>query len=208
MTTTSTPTTASSYNLTDTSTLSDREKEILTKLKAGQHEALDYLFDNYYNTMCNKALFYVKNTDRAEDIVQDVFLNIWKKRSEISINATLKGYLMKCVTNRSLNYLRDRKTHTNELDEQIVDNSLSIEERIYYGETEQIILDHINTLSPRCRQIFIMNRIDQMKYKEISQELGISIKTVEHHVAKGLHYMRERLTGLRKMSYCQDHNPN
>jgi len=109
---------------------------------------------------------------------------------------------MKCVTNRSLNYLRDRKTHTNELDEQIVDNSLSIEERIYYGETEQIILDHINTLSPRCRQIFIMNRIDQMRYKEISQELGISIKTVEHHIAKALHYMRDRLTGLRKMSYC------
>jgi len=64
MTTTYTPSTTANYNLTDTSTISDREKEILTKLNAGQHEALDYLFDNYYNTMCNKALFYVKNAKR------------------------------------------------------------------------------------------------------------------------------------------------
>jgi len=206
MATTHTPTTkakvTNSYNLYIASAISDTEEEILRKLKDGQHDALDYLFDNYYNTMCNKALFYVKNPDRAEDVVQDVFLNIWKKRSEISINSTLKGYLMKCVTNRSLNFLRDRKSYTNELDEQIMDDSVSIEEKIYYNETQEMILDHINALSPRCRQIFIMNRIDQMKYREISQELGISIKTVEHHVAKALRFMREKLSGLKQLSYC------
>jgi RNA polymerase sigma-70 factor (ECF subfamily) len=178
-----------------------QEEEILRQLKLGQAKAIDYLFDQYYNLMCNKALSYVKNTNRAEDIVQDVFLNIWRKRSEINIHSTFKGYLLKCVTHRALNYIRDSKSHCAELDDQIMDNSLGIEDEMYYNDTEQIIMHYIDTLSPRCRQIFIMNRIDQMKYKEISNELGISIKTVEHHIAKALHFMRERLSDLKQLSY-------
>lgn len=182
--------------------ISYKETEVLKQLKLGQHEAMDYLFDNYYNMMCNKALSYVKNSNRAEDIVQDVLLNIWKKRTEINIHSTFKGYLLKSVTNRALNYVRDKKRPTSELTDQIMDKSLSIEEEMYYSETEQMILEYIDTLPPRCRQIFIMNRIDQMKYKEISHELGISIKTVEHHVAKALRFMREQLAGFKQLSYC------
>lgn len=205
MTTTSTlnddSSTMSNYNPV-INMISSKEKEILKQLKLGQHEAMDYLFDSYYNMMCNKALSYVKNSNRAEDIVQDVFLNVWKKRTEINIHSTFKGYLLKSVTNRALNYIRDKKTPTAELTDQIMDHSLSIEEEIYYSETEQMILEYIDKLPPRCRQIFIMNRIDQMKYKEISKELGISIKTVEHHIAKALHFMREKLAGLKQLSYC------
>ena len=78
-----------------------------------------------------------------------------------------------------------------------MDVSAGVEEKIYYNETEQIIMNEVNKLSPRCRQIFIMNRLDQMKYKEIAAELEISVKTVEHHIAKGLHILRNSLAGLR-----------
>ena len=124
-------------------------------------------------------------------------MNIWKKRAQIKIESSLKAYLYRSVTNRSLNHLRDKRNRVEEIEDKYMDVSAGVEEKIYYNETEQIIMNEVNKLSPRCRQIFIMNRLDQMKYKEIAAELEISVKTVEHHIAKGLHILRESLAGLR-----------
>ena len=185
-----------------TTTLTEKEGVILDQLSAGDHRAMDYMFDTYYNMLCNKALGYVKDTDKAEDVVQDVMLNIWKKRATIKIDSTLKGYLLRSVVNRSFNVIRAQKNHTVEFEDNIIDASGDIEEKIYYSETEQIVMNHVNKLSPRCRQIFIMNRLDQMKYREIAAELEISTKTVEHHIAKALHILRDSLSGLRMVSAC------
>ena len=124
-------------------------------------------------------------------------LTIWKKRTQIKIESSLKAYLYTSVTNRSLNHLRDKRNQVEEIEDKYLDVSADVEQKMYYNETEQIIMNEVNKLSPRCRQIFIMNRIDQMKYKEIAAELEISVKTVEHHIAKGLHILRDSLAGLR-----------
>ena len=192
-TTTSKPTTPT---LTLTST-KEVESNIIASLTAGNHAAMDYLFDNYYNSLCNHALRLVKDASIAEDVVQEVMMTIWKKRAQINIDSSLKAYLYRSVTNRSLNHLRDKRNQVVEIEDKYLDVSADVEEKIYYNETEQIIMNEVNKLSPRCRQIFIMNRLDQMKYKEIAAELEISVKTVEHHIAKGLHILRESLAGLR-----------
>ena len=197
-----------SYQLKPTNTslfntqLTENEIEVLRQLALGHSSAMDYLFDTYYEGLCNKALRYVKDSVKAEDIVQDIFLNIWKKRENLSIQISLKAYLSRCVTNRSLNHLRDNRKYMVELEETLVDNSFGVEEDIYYKETEKIISKCINRLSPRCRQVFIMNRIEQMKYKEIASELDVSVKTVEHHIAKALAYLRTQFGGMREMAYC------
>jgi len=182
--------------ITSTST-KEVETDIIARLAASEHDAMEYLFDNYYNSLCNHALRFVKDASVAEDVVQEVMLTIWKKRAQIKIESSLKAYLFRSVTNRSLNHLRDRRNRVEEIEDKYMDVSADVEEKIYYNETEQIIMEHVNRLSPRCRQIFIMNRLDQMKYKEIAAELEISVKTVEHHIAKGLHILRESLAGLR-----------
>lgn len=197
-----------SFHRTSTNTtlfntqLAENEIELLRQLALGHSTAMDYLFDTYYEMLCNRALNYVKDSVKAEDIVQDVLLNIWKKREQLNVQISLKAYLLRCVTNRSLNHLRDNKGYMVELKETIVDNSCGIEEVIYYNETESIIVKCIERLSPRCRQVFVMNRIDQMKYKEIAAELDVSVKTVEHHIAKALAYLRKQLGGMREMAYC------
>ena len=188
-TTTSKPTTTT---LTLTST-KEVESNIITSLTAGNHAAMDYLFDNYYNSLCNHALRLVKDASIAEDVVQEVMMTIWKKRAQINIDSSLKAYLYRSVTNRSLNHLRDKRNQVVEIEDKYLDVSADVEQKIYYNETEQIIMNEVNKLSPRCRQIFIMNRLDQMKYKEIAAELEISVKTVEHHIAKGLHILRDSL---------------
>ena len=192
-TTTSKPTTTT---LTLTST-KEVESNIIASLTAGNHAAMDYLFDNFYNSLCNHALRLVKDASVAEDVVQEVMMTIWKKRAQINIESSLKAYLYRSVTNRSLNHLRDKRNQVEEIEDKYMDVSADVEEKIYYNETEQIIMNEVNKLSPRCRQIFIMNRLDQMKYKEIAAELEISVKTVEHHIAKGLHILRDSLAGLR-----------
>ena len=192
-TTTSKPTTTT---LTLTST-KEVESNIIASLTAGNHDAMDYLFDNYYNSLCNHALRLVKDATAAEDVVQEVMMTIWKKRTQIKIESSLKAYLYRSVTNRSLNHLRDKRNQVVEIEDKYLDVSADVEQKMYYNETEQIIMNEVNKLSPRCRQIFIMNRIDQMKYKEIAAELEISVKTVEHHIAKGLHILRDSLAGLR-----------
>jgi RNA polymerase sigma-70 factor (ECF subfamily) len=194
MTTTTTKSTTSTT--TPDSTIAV-EKSILTQLAAGNNKAMDYMFDNYYNALCNHANRVVKDDTAAEDIVQEVMLTIWKKREQITIVSSLKAYLYRCVTNRSLNYLRDKKNHVEEIEDKFTDVSADIEEKIYFNETHQIIMEQVNKLSPRCRQVFIMNRLEQMKYKEIAAELEISVKTVEHHIAKGLMILRDSLSGLR-----------
>ncbi len=197
-----------SFHRTSTNTtlfntqLAENEIEVLRQLALGHSTAMDYLFDTYYEMLCNRALSYVKDSVKAEDIVQDVLLNIWKKREQLNVQISLKAYLLRCVTNRSLNHLRDNKRYMVELEETIEDNSCGIEEGMYYNETESIIFKYIDRLSPRCRQVFIMNRIDQMKYKEIAAELDVSVKTVEHHIAKALAYLRKQLGGMREMAYC------
>jgi len=192
-TTRSKPTTPT---ITSTST-KEVENNIIARLAAGNHVVMDYLFDNYYNTLCNHALRLVKDASVAEDVVQEVMMTIWRKRAQIKIESSLKAYLYRSVTNRSLNHLRDRRNRVEEIEDKYMDVSADIEERIYYNETEQIIMNEVDKLSPRCRQIFIMNRFDKMKYKEIAAELEISVKTVEHHIAKGLHILRDSLAGLR-----------
>jgi len=182
--------------ITSTST-KEVETDIIARLAASEHDAMEYLFDNYYNSLCNHALRFVKDASVAEDVVQEVMLTIWKKRAQIKIESSLKAYLFRSVTNRSLNHLRDRRNRVEEIEDKYMDVSADVEEEIYYNETEQIVMEHVNRLSPRCRQIFIMNRLDQMKYKEIAAELEISVKTVEHHIAKGLHILRDSLAGLR-----------
>ena len=194
MTTTTTKPTTSTTTPDSTTAV---EKSILTQLAAGNNKAMDYMFDNYYNALCNHANRVVKDDTAAEDIVQEVMLTIWKKREQITIESSLKAYLYRCVTNRSLNHLRDKKNHVEEIEDKFMDVSADIEEKIYFNETHQIIMEQVNKLSPRCRQVFIMNRLEQMKYKEIAAELEISVKTVEHHIAKGLMILRDSLSGLR-----------
>ena len=194
MTTTTSKPTTPTITLTSTKEV---ENSIIARLTAGNHAAMDYLFDNYYNSLCNHALRLVKDATAAEDVVQEVMMTIWKKRTQINIESSLKAYLYRSVTNRSLNHLRDKRNQVEEIEDKYLDVSADVEEKIYYNETQQIIMNEVNKLSPRCRQIFIMNRIDQMKYKEIAAELEISVKTVEHHIAKGLHILRDSLAGLR-----------
>lgn len=174
-----------------------KEKQIITGIAKGKTKEFEFLFKTYYSQMCGLAMRYVKDIDVSEEIVQDIFYNIWKKRKEIKINTSIKSYLFRAVYNNCLQYLQHQK----------VVNRYT-QEKKYTGGFESVdpldelkhseLLNALNTalaaLPDRTRKIFYMSRFEGLKYHEIADKLAISIKTVEANMGKALKHLRYKLS--------------
>lgn len=154
------------------------------------------LFKTEFKGLCFYALRYTKDFEISREIVQDSFATLWEKRSLIDPVKPVKSYLSTIVRNRCLNYLRDHRKFNHELlviegvsgNEEYEERDLLIE-----AEIRNKIQEGIRELPEKCREIFMMNRMDHMKYKEIAIQLGISVKTVETQMSKALQFLRIKL---------------
>ena len=143
--------------------------------------------------MMKFSLKILGNEDDAREVVQQVFINLWDRREETDLTRSLKSYLFTAVHNRSLNVIRDRKKFSGEeVPEQTVQWDVS--EQIEAMELEQRIMESLESLPEKCRQIFEMNRFEGLKYQEIASQLNISVKTVENQMSKALKLLRDKLT--------------
>ncbi len=170
--------------------------ELFASICKGDEKAFETLFRLYYKMLCYFAQKIVKDADVAEEIVQDIFYNLWEKRNALVMNISVKSYLYKSAYNNSLSYLRHKKIEEN------YENSVkaSIEATYYlqenYAETGEImhIIDlTINKLPERSREIFQLHRNEGLKYQQIADKLNISVKTVEAHITSVLKLFRENL---------------
>ena len=137
--------------------------------------------------------------DSAREVVHVVFVNLWEKKDEVHMNTSLKSYLFKSVYNRSMNFLRDRKKFVPEgLPADESELSAYVESPEIAEEDERIVKVRkaISELPDRCRQIFELSRYENLKYAEIAEKLGISVKTVEVQMSKALRLLRERLKDI------------
>ena len=154
---------------------------------------LEKLFKEHYRSLCNVAFNIVNDRAAAEDVVQEVFLKVWKGRKKLQINATLKGYLYKSTVNTALNVLeKNNRSMPVENDKitELLGAQGKTQDSLVQQELEQLIADTINDLPDKCKQVFMMSRFEQLKYAEIAETLGISIKTVENQMGKALSRIR------------------
>ena len=154
------------------------------------------IFKEYFKPLTYYAIKFTKDNDSAKEIVHNVFVNLWEKRETISSDKPLRSYLYTSVHNRCINYLRDRsKFHNNDVGDLCYINELAGEHQdlMEQNETESVIIDAINQLPDRCRQIFKLSRFEEKRYGEIASILNISIKTVEAQISKALKILREEL---------------
>jgi RNA polymerase sigma-70 factor, ECF subfamily len=154
---------------------------------------LEMLYKNYYEVLINYGFSLLKDRDEAEDTVQQVFINLWKKRQEIKIEQSIKSYLYTSVYNAALNKLKHEKVRANYSKE-----VMALSEGLYVQTTHlkdlQARIDWaIGQLPEQCGHVFKLSRYQHLKYQEIADQLGISIKTVENHMGKALKLMREML---------------
>ena len=170
-----------------------RERNIEIKL---DKKTFEELFRSFFPSLVLFAQKYVPDQDTAKEIVHNVFLNLWEKRQQVDTSSPLKSYLFTSVHNRCLNYIRDQKkfdrdeTRFQRLDSTAFNDGV---DRLEEQELEQQIYDALQALPDKCREIFSMNRFYGMKYSEIAEKLGISIKTVETQMSKALKILREKL---------------
>ena len=158
------------------------------------------LYKLYYPKMFAFAKNYVPANEDAENIVQDVFLILWERKEEIEISFTLTTYLFTLVKNRCLNFLRHKlieEEYNSQLKEELGFKLYALETFDYSYQSEEelqeVIRRALDTLPERCREVFIKSRIEGLKYKEISDELGIAVNTVENQMVTALKKLRVAL---------------
>jgi len=154
------------------------------------------LFRSHFAGLCFFAQKYVKDFESAKEIVQDAFLSLWEKRETIDMDRPVKSYLTMIIHNKCTNYLRDNR----KFDQFIlnIENLLEVPE---YEESDSMVADELKMkidsaiaeLPEKCREIFVLNRFENLKYQEIADKLLISVKTVETQMSKALQHMRIRL---------------
>lgn len=158
-------------------------------------ETFEGIFNEYYQALCRFAFGFLSDKDTSEEIVQQVLINLWDHRDALVQQKSIKSYLFTSVKNRCLNYIRDHKKFRNqhldldcEWDIPSVDKDITIEKDI-----EKQVNEALNKLPEKCREIFILCRFEDMKYKEVSEHLQISPKTVEAQMSKALKILRKEL---------------
>ena len=156
------------------------------------------IFKEFYKPLCLFALRFTEKTEDAEDVVQQVFADVWDKNSHDMVIANFKSYLYQAVRNRSLTLIAQSSDmlQTTECIADIED--LSEEEQIYQSERDARLWAAIDGLPAERKKIFLLSKRDGLKYQEIAEELQISIKTVENQMGKALKTLRE--TAIR--IYC------
>ena len=145
--------------------------------------------------MVKLATYYLKDSEAAIDLVQEIFTGLWHKRESNTISSNTKAYLLTSVRNRCLNKLT-RKTDVEQTLELLDNVHLSendTQQQLDLKDTQQVVTNAIDQLPEKCREIFILSRYDELSYKEISELLGISIKTVEGQISSALKFLRLKL---------------
>jgi RNA polymerase sigma-70 factor, ECF subfamily len=151
------------------------------------------LFKETFRPLTAFALKYVGDIDEAKGIVHDVFVNLWEKLSHLSQDSNHKSYLYTAVRNRCLNHIRDRKKHVM-LSEAVTGGLTESVNPLETTELEREIAAGIALLPDKCRQVFELSRGEGLKYAQIAERLGISVKTVEAQMTKAMSSLRAHLS--------------
>jgi len=149
---------------------------------------LQSVFNQYYSDLCRHALYYLGDEGESENVVQEVFVQLWKKHRNILENQEgIRSYLYTAVRNRALNAIRDVKAHSEEeVEHRAGDLRTELEEKELLARVTELVRE----LPPKCRHIFLLSRSKGYSNKQIAEELDISVKTVENQMTKALKLLR------------------
>ncbi len=178
------------------------DRRLFESVKAGDYNAFESLFHKYYAVLCNYAATYLDERAEVEDVVQEVFVYLWCQRESVVIQNSVKSYLYSAVRYKVLDILKHRaveRSHSQLLTEFWEDLM-----RTTYSEEELFRLEQIRKvvdgLPAQCRTVFTMSCLDGKKYKEIAEELQISVNTVKSHILKAYRDIREHVVLTDKVS--------
>lgn len=170
------------------------DEELQTLVSNGNENAFGIIFDRYWKRLYSYAYKIYREEEVCEDIIQEIFISLWNN-SQNAVVLNLEAYLFKAVKYRIANHIRSLKFTKDHLD---IIEAMAIPQKtvndLEYKEFETGIMEKINRLSPKCREVFILSRIEYLSNPEIAARLNLSIYTVEKHISNALKELRSNLS--------------
>ena len=172
------------------------DEELMQEIKAGNMMAFDALYRNYSRRLYEFSISILKSSEEAENIVQEVFLNLWLNRKKVEKGSSVKYYIFTIAYNSSISIIRKRIKETKFIEylRTLQDiNQESADLQIEYNELEEKLTLIIDALPERQKEIYLLHRIEGLKYSQIAERLNISINTIENHMSRALKTIRKKL---------------
>jgi RNA polymerase sigma-70 factor (ECF subfamily) len=185
-----------------------QEHTLTAQLAKRDSSAFEEVFKTYFKNLHAYACTILKDEADAEEAVQQVFFKLWERAEHLSFSGSVAAYLYRAVHNQCLNQLKHQKVKANHqlhVAYSMKNESVNGPAKMISKELEQKIREALNELPEQCRTVFQLSRFEEMKYREIADQLDISIKTVENQMGKALKQLRLKLVDFLTLLFLIIH---
>lgn len=173
------------------------DAQLAACIKGGDHTAFETIFRRYYSWIHSFVFKILRDEELTDDITQDVFIRLWSRRMQIDCSHDIRCYLFQICRNKCLDTLRAMKRENMvivSLSDQDTPDKSTTEDRTAFRDTEAVIAQSISELPTQRQTVFKMSRYMEMSNKEIAQELGLSVRTVDKHIELALKDIRKSIS--------------
>lgn len=173
----------------------DVQRALFARLAAGDEAAFDSIFRTWYAPLVRVATYLLHDAGIAEEVVQDVLLEVWRRRETLAFEQEPRRYLMRATRNRALNHVRHQQVAARAAARDVSEeaHAATAPAMVDAAELEVAISQAVATLPDRCRAVFELSRRHGMSYAQIADALDIAPKTVENQMGKALRMLRVAL---------------
>lgn len=185
-----------------------QEQTLTAQLAKRDSSAFEEVFKTYFKNLHAYACTILKDEADAEEAVQQVFFKLWERAEHLSFSGSVAAYLYRAVHNQCLNQLKHQQVKANHqlhVAYSMKNESVNGPAKMISKELEQKIREALNELPEQCRTVFQLSRFEEMKYREIADQLDISIKTVENQMGKALKQLRLKLVDFLTLLFLIIH---
>lgn len=179
----------------------EQERELVSRIRSGDAAAFERLYEEYASGLLGFACTQVRSSEIAEELVQELFLNLWKYREKWGLTRSLKAYLFGALRNRISSYRRttaarhelQQRTADAEADLAALPSAARADDLVHEAELREAIERAVAALPRRCRETFVLVRQQHLSYADAAEVMGISVKAVEMNIVRAFAALRREL---------------
>jgi RNA polymerase sigma-70 factor (ECF subfamily) len=172
------------------------DERLMQEIKADNMFAFDMLYKKYSKRLYKFAYYILKSPEESENIVQDVFLRLWENRNKVEKDSSVKYYVFTIAYNSAISIIRKKARESQFIEylKSLQDlNQEPVNIELEYHELTEKLEDIINHLPDRQKSVYLLHKVEGLKYSEIAERLNISVNTIENHMSRAFKTIRKKL---------------